>query len=172
MRTTRWIVPRNTSAPNCDVPRLICIGGTRYQSNDVTVEIVEVDAESFDDLGSHTAALADQAKQKVFSSDVAMTELQCFAKPKFEYFLRPRSEWWGSARKTFSDTDGCLYLVPSRDKRDPGSLQRPCRNSVPLMDETEQYVFGTHEAVVEQPRLLLGQDENPPGSIGEALKHN
>jgi hypothetical protein len=40
-----------------------------------------------------------------------------------------------------------------------------------LVDQPEQEVLGADVVVVEEPGLLLGQDHDPPGPVGAALKH-
>ena len=42
---------------------------------------------------------------------------------------------------------------------------------VALGDEAEENVLGADEAVVEEPRLLLGEHQDPPGTVGEPLEH-
>ena len=39
-----------------------------------------------------------------------------------------------------------------------------------LVEQSEKDVLGADVAVVEEPRFFLGQDHDPAGSIGEALK--
>ena len=43
-------------------------------------------------------------------------------------------------------------------------------DSLTLMDEAEEDVLGADEGVPEETRLLLGVDEDPAGSVGEALE--
>lgn len=38
------------------------------------------------------------------------------------------------------------------------------------MNNTQQQMFGADVVVVEEPRLLLGEDDYLPGVIGEMLK--
>jgi len=39
------------------------------------------------------------------------------------------------------------------------------------VDEAEQDVLGPDEVVVKQARFFLGQDEDPSGTVSEALEH-
>jgi hypothetical protein len=40
------------------------------------------------------------------------------------------------------------------------------------MDQAEQYVLSPDVVVVEESCLLLREDHDPPGSVGEALEQN
>jgi hypothetical protein len=40
---------------------------------------------------------------------------------------------------------------------------------LPPLSQAEQDVLGPNEAVIEQARLFLSQDEDPPRTVGEAL---
>jgi hypothetical protein len=40
-----------------------------------------------------------------------------------------------------------------------------------LVDQPEQQVLGADVVVIEEPSLLLGEHHDPPGAIGEPLKH-
>jgi hypothetical protein len=42
----------------------------------------------------------------------------------------------------------------------------------PSMDQTEQDVFGADVVVTQQPRFLLGEDDDPAGPVGEAFEHD
>src|ERR1019366_2714207 len=92
--TAWWIAHRITSAPHRHAPALNTLSGARHESDDVTVEMVEVHTESFDDLGPNSLPFADQAKQKVFSADVAVAELQCLTKSEFKHLLCSRGKRW------------------------------------------------------------------------------
>lgn len=39
-----------------------------------------------------------------------------------------------------------------------------------LVDQAEQDVLSANEAVVEKPRLFLGQDEDPAGAVSKRLE--
>ena len=49
--------------------------------------------------------------------------------------------------------------------------ERPGDNTVPFVKESEEDVLGSDEAVVQEPGFLLGQYQDPTGTIGEALEH-
>jgi len=67
--------------------------------------------------------------------------------------------------------DDLLHLGPDRLERDPEGLERLGGDTLPLVDQPEEDVLRADEVVVEQAGFLLGEDDDPPGSIREALEH-
>ena len=67
--------------------------------------------------------------------------------------------------------DDLLHLGPHGLERDPEGLERLGGDALPLVDQPEEDVLRPDVVVVEQAGLLLGEDDDPPGSIGEALEH-
>ena len=75
--------------------------------------------------------------------------------------------------------DGATAAVPmisstcarTRLEREPHEFERPRRDAVALVDQAEQDVLGADVVVVQQARLLLGEDDHPPGPVGEAFEH-
>jgi len=55
-------------------------------------------------------------------------------------------------------------------ERDAERLQGFGRDSLTFVNQPEQYVLGTDVVVVEEPRFLLSEDNDPAGSVGEALE--
>ena len=55
-------------------------------------------------------------------------------------------------------------------RRDAERLERLGRDAFALVDEPEQDVLGADEVVVEQARFLLGEDQDPSGSVSEAFE--
>ena len=66
--------------------------------------------------------------------------------------------------------DGLLDLLAHGLEADPERLERLGRDALALVDEAEQDVLGADEVVVEQSRLLLGQDQDPSGSVSESFE--
>ena len=64
------------SAPPPGADALLLSRVTVQQLDDLLADPVQVSAELHEDLGGNAVALADQAKQYVFGTDVVMTELQ------------------------------------------------------------------------------------------------
>ena len=56
-------------------------------------------------------------------------------------------------------------------QRDAERLERLGGDAFALVDQAEQDVLGADVVVVEHPGLFLGQDDNPPGAVGEPLEH-
>ena len=103
--------------------------------------------------------------------DIAVTKLQCLAKGEFKNLLDARCEGRRSTRVFPCPTNRLFHGAPRGLDRDIAPQKRLSCDPFVFVDESEQDVLSTNEGVVEQPRFLLGQNEHPPGSVGEALKH-
>ena len=69
------------------------------------------------------------------------------------------------------DETVALKILSAPVQEDPEGFERLGGDALPLMDEPEEDVLRSDVIVVEQAGLLLGEDDDPPGSIGEALEH-
>ena len=67
--------------------------------------------------------------------------------------------------------DVLLDLGPHGLERDPEGLEYLGRDPFAFMDQAEQDVLGSDVVVIEHPRLVLGEDDHAPGTVGEPFKH-
>ena len=74
-------------------------------------------------------------------------------------------------RRRAALADDLLHLRPHRLEGDPEGFERLGGHTLPFVDQPEEDVLRPDVVVVEQAGLLLGEDHDPPGSIGEALEH-
>ena len=132
---------------------------------------VEVRPELLQDLGGHALALVDQAKEDVLGADVVVSELERLAERELQDLLGPRRERDVSGRGGLPLADDLFDLLTHGLEGDPQGLQGLGGDPFPLVDQPEQDVLGADVVVVEHPRLFLGEDHDPPGPVGEALKH-
>ena len=107
----------------------------------------------------------------MLGADVVVAELQRLAQRQLQHLLGPRRERDVPARRLLALADDLLDLLPDALQGDPEGLQGLGGHTLALVDEAEQDVLGADVVVVEHPGLFLGQDDNPPRSVGEPLEH-
>src|SRR5207244_1977709 len=122
-------------------------------------------------LGGDPFALPDEAEQDVLGADVVVAELERLPQRELEHFLGPGREGDVARRAGPALADDLLHLGPDGLERDPERFERLGGDTLPLVDQPEEDVLRPDVVVVEQAGLLLGEDDDPPGSIGEALEH-
>ncbi len=171
LRTTRWIAHWYTSARRRDGAALNIFSVAGHEGQGDVVEIVRIDAEYFDDFGPNAFPFADKAEEKVLSPDVTVAELRCLPQGELQDFLRSRRERWRSCGRRPGLADDVLHVNPYRLQRDPAPFQGLRGNSVVFVDQAEKNVLCADKTVIEQPGFFLRQDEDTPGSVGEAFKH-
>ena len=108
----------------------------------------------------------------MLGADVAVPELQGLAQRELQHLLGPGSERRRAGRRGARQADGLLHLFADRLEGDPERLQRLGRDSLTLVDETQEDVLGANEAVVQQPRLLLRKHEDPTSSVCKSFEHS
>ena len=96
----------------------------------------------------------------------------CEALPQgqLEHLLGP----WREGRRPRAGGGGpdqAHHLLATALEVDARRRQRPGRDPVALADQPQQEVLGADEGVPQQTGLLLGQDQDPAGPVGEALEH-
>ena len=132
---------------------------------------VQVGAELDQHLGGDALALPDQAEQDVLGTDVVVAELQGLAQRQLQHLLRARREGDVAGRCLLTLTDDLLDLLANGVQRDAEGLQRLGCDPLALVDQAEEDVLGADVVVVEHPGLLLGQDDDTAGAVGEPLEH-
>ena len=141
------------------------------QLDHLLADPVEVGTQLDQDLRGDALALADQAEQDVLGADVVVAELQRLAQRQLQHLLGPRRERDVPARRLLALADDLLDLLADALQGDPEGLQGLRGDALTLVDQAEQDVLGADVVVVEHPGLFLGQDDNPPRSVGEPLEH-
>src|SRR5207302_10653217 len=76
----------------------------------------------------------------------------------------------GARRRRTALADDLLDLIADGFERDAERLEGLGGDALTLVDEAEQDVLGADVVVVEEPCLLLGQNDDPPGTIREAFE--
>src|SRR5690606_13593588 len=132
---------------------------------------VEVGAQLDQHLGGHALALADQPQQDVLGADVVVAQLQRLPQRQLQHLLGAGRERDVATGCLLALTDDLLDLLPHALEGDAQALQGLGSHTLTLVDEAEQDVLRADVVVVEHPGLFLGQDDNPPCSVGEPLEH-
>ena len=135
-------------------------------------DVFELEPEIHQHLGSNALLLAQQPQQDVFRADVVVVEISGLLHRVLDDLLGAgclrqlaHGHHVGTALDQFFDLQADLPQI------DVEVLQDVRRNATPLLDQSQQDVFGADVFMVEPLRLLVGQLHDLPGAIGEAFVH-
>ena len=106
----------------------------------------------------------------MLGADVVVAELQRLAERELEDLLGPRRERDVPGRRRAALSDDLLDLAADGLQRDAERLERLGGDALTLVDQPEQDVLGADVVVVEEPSFLLGQHDDPSGSVGEPFE--
>ena len=140
--------------------------------NDGLTNLLQLGAELLQHLSCHPFSFTNQAEEDVFRSDVIMAELEGLAKRELEDLLGARRERDMAGGRLLSLTDDLHDLVAHRSEIDIEALQSLGCYSLTLVEQAEQNMLGADVIMVEKPRFLLGQNNNPASPICEPFKHS
>src|SRR6266540_5243706 len=130
-----------------------------------------VGAEPGQHLGGDALPFAEQPQQEVLGADVVVAELQRLPQRQLQHLLGAWRERDVSAWSDLAPADNLLDPGPYHLQRDAQRLQRPGGDALTLVEQAEQQVLGADVVVAQQPGFLLGEVDDPPGPVGEALEH-
>ena len=142
----------------------------RQELDDLLAHAGQVGAELHEHLGGDALALADQAEEDVLGADVVVAELQRLAEAQLEDLLGAGRERDVPGRRGAALADDLLDLRAHGLERDAERLERLGGDALTLVDQPEQDVLGADVAVVEEASLLLGQDDDSAGPVGEPFE--
>src|SRR5919108_659549 len=94
----------------------------------------------------------------------------CFAQREFENLLRARRERNLPRRHLVALADDARNLGAHLLDRDVERFEHACCEPLFLPKEPKQDVLGADVVVLERSRLVLGKDDDLPGSFGEAFE--
>ena len=153
-------------------------GGRRFlalesaeQLQNLVPDAIEIGAQLHQDLCGDAFTLANQTEQDVFGADVGVVDLQCLAQAQLEHLLGARGEGDVTAGALLTVADDLLDLLPHRFQRNAERFQGLRRDTLALVDEAEENVFGADVVVVQHPSLFLGQHDHSTGSVGKPFEH-
>src|SRR5690606_24836960 len=144
---------------------------TMEQLNDLLAHTVEIGTQLHQHLSGDTLALTDEAEQYVLGADVVVAKLQSLTARQPKDLLGTRREGDVPRRRRLSLADDLLDLLAHSLKADSQALQSLGGDALTLMDQAKKDVLSADVVVVEHPGLFLGQDDNPPCTVGEPFEH-
>ena len=150
---------------------ILAAGIAAQHLDDLLTHPGQVGAQLDQHLGGHALALADQPEQDVLGADVVVAQLQRLAQRQLKDLLGSGGERDVPGGGALTLADDLLDLGPDGLQRDPERLQRLGGDPFALVDQPEQDVLGADVVVIEEPSLLLREHDDPPGPVGEPLKH-
>ena len=107
----------------------------------------------------------------MLGTDVGVIHLDGLAQTQLKDFLGARGEGDVASRCRGAVTDDLLHLGTDCLQGNVKGLEGLGGNALALADEPEQQVLGTDVIVVQGLGLILGQDDDPAGPIGEPFEH-
>ena len=131
---------------------------------------VDVDVEILQHARRDALALAQQAQQDVLGADVGVVQRLGFLLGKLEHFLDARGVRDVAGQFLVrSGADLFLDLEAHGLQVEAHFLEDIDGDALAKVDQAEQQVFGTHEAVVEAVGLLPRQRQHLLGARGEVV---
>ena len=149
---------------------LAAAAGAGEHPDDLVADLLGVGVEVEQDARGDALVLAHQAEQDVLGADVVVAERERLAQRQLEDLLGARRE---------RDLAGGDLLTGADDPHDLGAdaldgdverLEHARGEALLLAEQPEQDVLGADVVVLERPRLLLGEDDDLPGSLCESLE--
>ena len=138
--------------------------------DDLVADLVEVDAEALEHAGGDALALADEPEQQVLGADVVVAQAARLVDGQLDDALRARREPDVTDDRAVAATDDELDGGADLGQLDVHVLEHARGDALALADEPEQQVLGTDVVVVEALRLVLGEGQHLPRSIGELVE--
>ena len=138
--------------------------------DDLVAHLVEVDAEALEHAGGDALALADEPEEQVLGADVVVAEAARLVDGQLDDALRARREPDLTDDRPVAAPDDELDGGADLGQLDVHVLEHARGDALALADEAEQQVLGTDVVVVEALRLVLGEGQHLPRSIGELVE--
>ena len=148
----------------------LAAAGAGEHADDLVADLLGVGVEVEQDAGRDALVLAHEPEQDVLGADVVVAERERFAQRELEHLLRARRERDLAGRDlvTLADDPGDLraHLLD----RDVERLEHARSETFLLAQQAEQDVLRTDVVVLQGPRLVLREDDDLTGPLGESLE--
>ena len=138
--------------------------------DDLVADLVEVDAQALEHAGGDALALADEAEEEVLGPDVVVAEAPRLVDGQLDDPLRAGRQPDLTDDRAVAASDDELDGGADLGQLDVHVLEHARRDALALADEAEEEVLGTDVVVVEALRLVLGEGQHLPRSIGELVE--
>jgi hypothetical protein len=149
----------------------LAAGVATQKLNDLLAHTRQIRAEFHEDLGGDALTLANQAEEDVLGADVIVAELQRLAERQLKHLLRAGREGDVAGRRAAAVANDLFDLGAHGLQRDTEGFQRLRRDTLTLVDQTQEDVFGADVVVVQQARFFLRQYHHSSGSVCETFEH-
>ena len=153
-----------------DAAALATAAGTGEHADDLVADLVRVGVEVEQDAGGDALVLTHEAEQDVLGADVVVAERERLAQGQLEHLLGARGERDLAGGDLLAGADDADHLRAHPFDGDVEGLEDAGGETLLLAEQAEQDVLGADVVVLERPRLLLGEDDDLAGSLGESLE--
>ena len=139
-------------------------------ANDLVADLVQVDAERFEDTGGDPLALTDEAQEQVLRADVVVAEATGFVDREFDDPLGARRQADLADDRAIAAADDELDGGPDLGQLDVHVLEHTGRHTFALADEAQEQMLRADVVVVEPLRLVLSQCQDLACAIREFVE--
>ena len=149
---------------------LLPASGAGEHADDLVPDLLRVGVEVEQDAGGDALVLPDEAEEDVLRADVVVPERQGLAQRELQHLLRARGERDLPGRHLVALADDARDLGAHLLHRDVQALEHARGKALLLTEEAEEDVLRADVVVLEGAGLVLGENDDLPGSLGEALE--
>jgi hypothetical protein len=146
--------------------------GAGKQPYDLVSNGVRVHPKVEQDARSDAVVLAHEAEQHVLGVDVVVAEGERLAQRKLQHLFGAGRERDLAGSDLFTLADDPRHLKVYLLDRDVEGVEGSGSDPIPFAEEAEQDVLSADVVVLEEAGLVLGQDDDLAGSLGETLEHS
>ena len=152
------------------VPALVLVVAADH-IDDRAAQISKIDAELDEDLGAHSLALTDEAKEDVLGADVAVTELESLAQAELEDLTGMRGERDVPVRRRGALPDHLDHLIAGSLQFDALCGERFRCHAIALADEAKKQVLRADVIVLQGAGFLLCEHDDAPRTVSKPFEH-
>src|SRR4029079_8131266 len=145
--------------------------GAGEHADDLVADLLRIGVEVEEDARRDALVLADEPEQDVLGADVVVTEREGLAQRELEHLLRARRERDLPRRDLVALSDDVRDLRAHLFHRDVELLEYARGEPLLLAQQPEQDVLGADVVVLQRTCFVLGEDDDLPGPLCEALEH-
>src|SRR5215210_293568 len=145
--------------------------GAGEHADDLVADLLGVGVEVEQDARGNALVLADQSEQDVLGADVVVAKAERLAQGELQHLLGARGERDLAGGDLLARAHDADHLGADALHRDVEALEDAGGKPLLFAKQAEQDVLGADVIVLENPGLLLGEDDHLASPFGEALKH-
>ena len=149
---------------------LLPAAGAGEHADDLVADLLGVGVEVEQDARGDALVLAHEPEQDVLGADVVVAERERLAQRELEHLLRARRERDLAGRHLVALADDAGDLRAHLLDGDVEALEHAGGEPLLLAEQPEQDVLGADVVVLQGAGLVLGENDDLPGSLGEAFE--